>query len=250
MSSTPYIEPTVHVHSTFSEAKEFIDTYGPYYSWSEKTIVGVPEVVQSKRNLIVGEPGVGKTWFLQKVERHLANLGIPTRLIHLRDKSAMLLIDEFLRSESSPEAALFLDGLDEVQSHLFPSVLGKLDHISTARPDLSLFVTSRWVFANRQPASFPDYRFVTISPFTKEQVKRYLVEAGNEASAVEVFLARMTSFNHNMLVVQIPRYLSFVSEFLKKNGISSVESLSRNQLFEYFIYSKLDLVFCPINKWQ
>jgi hypothetical protein len=39
-----YIEPTLHIHSTLAEAKKFLDTYGPYYFWSAKTPVGIPDV--------------------------------------------------------------------------------------------------------------------------------------------------------------------------------------------------------------
>jgi len=48
------------------------------------------------------------------------------------------------------------------------------------------------------------------------------------------------SLSHNMLVIQIPRYLSLLDQ-LSKKGLSSVAQLSRNQIFEYFIYAKLDL---------
>jgi hypothetical protein len=65
-----YIEPTLHIHSTLAEAKEFLSTYGPYHFWSEKTPVGISDVAQGKRNLIIGEPGVGKTMLMSTLQEY------------------------------------------------------------------------------------------------------------------------------------------------------------------------------------
>ncbi len=78
------------------------------------------------------------------------------------------------------------------------------------------------MFANRHAASFSEYRIITISPFTNEEVKKYLVAAGQIAPEIDTFLAQLTSLGQNMLVIQIPRYLFLLSEYLAKNKIASV----------------------------
>jgi hypothetical protein len=49
------------------------------------------------------------------------------------------------------------------------------------------------------------------------------------------------SFGHDMLMVQIPRYLELVTQFLSEKKVFSVGLISRNALFEHFIYEKVDL---------
>ncbi len=116
-----YIEPTLHIHTTLAAAKEFYDTFGPHYFWSDKPRVGVPEVVQGKRNLIIGEPGIGKTLLLGKIQEYLNENGTQSKLIYLKEENPIALIDEFLRNNSPKEAALLLDGIwmrSEVASFL------------------------------------------------------------------------------------------------------------------------------------
>lgn len=236
-----YIRPTLHIHPNLGAAKEFSDTYGAYPYWSDKKSVGIPDAALGKRNLIIGEPGVGKTLLLTKIREHLNSSGLSTCLISLKDKDLSALLSKFLDTTGGQSKVLLLDGLDEVRGNLFPPVLQKIKEISDAQPEISVFLSSRSIFAYRYAAMFSDYRIITVSPFTQNQVTDYLVYAGNSRSEVEAFLQRFVSSNQNLLVIQIPRYLFLLSEFLKKNGIRSVERLSRNQLFEHFIYSKLDL---------
>ncbi len=237
-----YIEPTLHIHATLTEAKKFLDTYGSYYFLSDKENVGISDVAQGKRNLISGEPGVGKTELLHKLRDFLTGKGISNHLVDLKDSQSIGMIAEYLISSNGvADRALLLDGLDEVKGTLFPSMLEKIEGVSKAAPDLALYISSRSVFMSRYGSSFPDYRVVTISPFTQEQVKEYLVAEGHRPSEVDAFLGRIMSFSHNMLVVQIPRYLLLLSKFLSKKQISSVAQLSRNEIFEYFIYEKLQL---------
>ncbi|HXM92814.1 MAG TPA: hypothetical protein VOA64_00945 [Candidatus Dormibacteraeota bacterium] len=237
-----YIQPTLHVHSTLAEAKTFSDEFGPYYFWSEKTRVDISDIAQGKRNLIIGEPGVGKTLLMVKLDEFLNANGTPTCLIHLKHQNSINLIEQFLgNNEAASDLGLLLDGLDEVQGSLFPSVLEKIEDVSRTRSGITICVSSRSIFANRYTTSFPEYRVITISPFTYDQVKEYLIAGGHDDSEVGAFLDRVMSFSHNMLVIQIPRYLSLLNEFLAKKQINSVKHLSRNELFEYFIYAKLDL---------
>ena len=236
-----YIEPTLHVHSTLAAAKEFFDTFGPYSSWADKSVLGISEVAQGNRNLIIGEPGVGKTLLLGKVQEYLRQRNVSTRLIVLKDDTALASIDGFVSSTAPTQKALLLDGLDEVRGNLFPSILKKIEDVSRSQPDISLFVSSRSVFVNKHEGSFPEYRFVSISPFTRSQVRNYLIEAGHRTSDIDTFLDRVMSFNRSTLVIQIPRYLFLLNDYLVKNDIASVKEVFRNQLFEYFIYSKLEL---------
>jgi hypothetical protein len=236
-----YIRPTLHIHPNLAAAKEFSDTHGAYYFWSDKKSVGIPDAALGKRNLIIGDPGAGKTLLLTKIQEHLNSIGLSTCVISLKDKDLSDSLSRFLDATGGQSKVLLLDGLDEVQGNLFPPVLQKIKEISDAQPEISVFLSSRSIFAYRYAAMFSDYRIITVSPFTQNQVTDYLVEAGNSRNEVDAFLQRFVSSNQSPLVIQIPRYLFLLSQFLKENGIRSVERLSRNQLFEHFIYSNLDL---------
>lgn len=83
-------------------------------------------------------------------------------------------IDRFIDSPEVDSGVLLLDALDEVRSMLFTDVLKKIEAISTAKPTLPIHVSGRWVFISRYADAFGGYRFITISPFTYDQVRQYL----------------------------------------------------------------------------
>lgn len=236
-----YITPIIKLHSSFAEAKKFFDEFGGIELFRDEEKISISDVAQGKRNLIIGEPGVGKTKLLEKTKKHFDEKGTKTALIFLKERNAIEKIDEFLKEKIDGEKILFLDALDEVQSNIFPEVLQKIEKISKEYPDVAIYLSARWVFINKYANSFPNYRFVTISPFTQSQVREYLIAAGRSEEDVDILLHRIMPFNHRMLVIQIPRYLFFLNDFLEKKGINAAAQISRNELFEYFIYSKLEV---------
>ena len=238
-ASDVYVSPVLRVHSTFEQAKKFFDEEGPLAFFERGPSVRISDVVDGKRNLIVGEPGVGKTELIRKVEEHLRQQGLATGLVSLRDRDSLEKIDAFLASAA--RQAILLDGLDEVQSSRFPQVLQKIDAISRELPNLLIFISCRWVFISRYAVSFPDFRFISISPFTRAQVREYLSRLNHPSADIDELLNRVMSFGHQTLVIQIPRYLSYLERFLTDRGITAASAVSRNELFEYFIYAKLEL---------
>ena len=236
-----YITPITKVFSTYTEAKEFFTEYGGVSLFDVENRLKIADLAQGKRNLIVGEPGIGKTFLLQQIKEWLDKEGATTNLISLRQTGAIELIDEFLDKRIDGQKVLLLDALDEVRSSLFPSVLQKIEEVSKKCPELSIYLSSRWVFISRHATSFPEYRFITISPFTRDQVRKYLIAAGRSGADVDALLNRVMSFSHRMLVIQVPRYLSYLDDFLKLKGVDAAAQVSRNELFEHFIYSKLEL---------
>ena len=238
-SSNRYITPITKVHSTFDEAKKFYDEYGGISLFDDEKRLAIADLVHGTRNLIVGEPGIGKTELLKKIKDHLDGNRYSTELVSLRQADSISRIDAFL-STAGPKA-LLLDALDEIQSSRFPSVLKRIEEISTKYPDLPIYLSSRWIFVSKYAISFPEYRFITISPFTHDQVKEYLLAAGHSENDIDALWNRIMSFSHQTLVIQIPRYLFFLEDFLRKKGVDAAAAVSRNELFEYFIYSKLEL---------
>lgn len=58
---------------------------------------------------------------------------------------------------------------------------------------------------------------------------------------MSTLLDSVSAFSNPTNILRVPRYLSFLNSFLKKNNdVSAASRISRNELFEYFIYSSLD----------
>jgi hypothetical protein len=101
-----YVRPTLHIDPNLSAAKEFSDTYGAYHFWSGKKSAGIPDAALGKRNLIIGEPGVGKTFLLTKIQEHLNSIGFSTCLISLKDQNLSASLSQFLDATGGQSKAL------------------------------------------------------------------------------------------------------------------------------------------------
>lgn len=236
-----YIIPLTKIYSSFKELKEDVDKYGHSFVWGDDKPLQISDLAQGNRNLIVGEPGIGKTKLLDKFKEHHDSLGDKTCLVNLRIGDPLKDIERFVSEKTDSRKILLLDALDETRSAIFPEILQKLEDVSKTQSDIVIYLSSRLIFINKYFENFPSFRYIRILPFTAEQVKDYLVASGNQETDVNALLARIMQFSHGKLVVQVPRYLFFLEKFIKDKTIASVSKTSRNELFEYFIYSKLDI---------
>jgi predicted ATP-binding protein involved in virulence len=66
----------------------------------------IPDAAQGKRNLIIGEPGVGKTFLLTKIQEHLNSIGFSTCLISLKDQNLSASLSQFLDATGGQSKAL------------------------------------------------------------------------------------------------------------------------------------------------
>lgn len=236
-----YIFPILSIHSNFHEAREFHESGAivSYYKESTKPL-DLENLTQGKRNLIVGEPGIGKTSLLCSIDAYLKEKGYSTGFISLRQIDCKERIDVFLKDTPHP-GALLLDALDEIQSKNFTDVLKKIETVSQNNLDLPIYISSRWAFVTKYINSFPEYRFISVLPFSSEQVRKYLREKGHLDEQVSKLLERVSSFSNLTNILQVPRYLFFLNSYLEKsNDVAAASRISRNELFEYFIYSNLD----------
>lgn len=235
-----YIQPITKIYNSFNELNEDADKDG-YSLFFEDRILEVVDLAQGRRNLIVGEPGIGKTQLLKKIQKFHVDTGDKACFISLRSVNPIEQIDVFLEEESDNKKILLLDALDEVKSNIFPEVLQKIETISKDHPDLIIYLSSRLVFIRKYSISFPEYRFIKVLPFSTAQVRNYLMKTGNKESVVDPLIAQVMQFSHGRLVLQTPRYLSYLVAFIKNKNIDNVFQVSRSSLFEYFIDSKLEI---------
>ena len=64
-TSSPYITPLLKIFPNFSEAKDFLKDGGVIFFEDDEKNLEVVDLAQGHRNLIIGEPGIGKTELLK-----------------------------------------------------------------------------------------------------------------------------------------------------------------------------------------
>lgn len=234
-----YINPNIRVLSTLEEAAKSLGDGGAALSMFGVDTASLDDVVRGARNLIVGE--LGKTLLIEKLEDRFREQGERHLRVRLKDDRALAKARTFCRQSAGQPCRLMLDGLDEVSARAFPETLRTIEELSANYSGASIYLSSRWVFVRHYASSFPSYRFVVLLPFSRSQVRQYLSAEGCIDAEIDTLLGRVLSLDHPQLVVQIPRYLWYLTAFLKSKGADAASRVSRNELFEHFIYLKLDL---------
>jgi MoxR-like ATPase len=66
-----YIPPITKIHSISADAQEFFNKFGGHAWFDREEADNLDAILQGSRNMIVGEPGIGKTEMLKKMLEHL-----------------------------------------------------------------------------------------------------------------------------------------------------------------------------------
>lgn len=177
---------------------------------------------------------------MEKIQGALDESGYLTKFVALRSPESFKEIDAFISKRSAKPKALLLDALDEVSRSTFLDVLKKIEELSENHPDIAIYVSSRWVFMDKYSNSFGAYRFVAIKPFTPDQIKEYLSSGMRPVTDVDEMFRHAMQF-HGRVIIQIPRYLFLFEKYMEGKPAAAVQDISRNDLFEHFIYSKLEI---------
>lgn len=235
-----YITPITEIASSFKEAKDRFSKFGHHLFYDEIPIP-ITDLTKGTRNMVIGEPGIGKTELMKKLKENLDTEGFKTIFLQLRFSNSIDEIKNFLKSKSKKPKAIFLDALDESPRPIFQNILKKISEVSDKHPDLSIYISSRWVFMEKYAESFSDYRFIIIKPFTTDQIREYLLHSSKtKPEEINKLFQHITGF-HSKTIIQIPRYLFLFKEYITDKAISEIQNISRNELFEHFIYNKLSL---------
>ena len=241
-----YIQPRTKVYASLEESKDDFDKYGDFaFSFfHDKAPLPFEEYAKFSRNLIVGEPGIGKTALLEKLQVYHDGLGHKTYFVKLGSVNPSQQIDECLADtvEKGKQKVLLLDALDEARATNLPGLLPKIEAVSKEHPEIIIHLSARWIFINKYSTHFPGYRFIVILPFSQAQVRQHLLAIRKYSEKeVDALLGRLMQFSHGQLVLQVPRYLLLLEKFIDEKSIAEVEDISRNELFEYFIYHELKI---------
>ncbi len=251
-TSTNYIIPQIRILHSFEDARSKLETYGGFDldDEGEKTL---EDYFIFPRTFVVAEAGYGKTRLLQELVSCYKRNGKVSIYADLKKLSPSGDLGDFIKSQAdrrinlskiSDHDKLFicLDALDEVRQEYFSGVVEKIKDFASKYHKVNLVISSRWHFFQKYQELFIDldFRYAHISPFSLDKVRLYLKQKSLSEENINKLLDSL-QFSHRDLIIQTPRYLELLVGYIKEKGIKDVGSLTRSDLFEHFIYKKLEI---------
>ncbi|MDO8498087.1 MAG: NACHT domain-containing protein, partial [bacterium] len=207
------------------------------------------------RTFVIAEPGYGKTRLLQELSITCRSLGKKSLFVDLKKSINQQSLIDYLRTcidelegskqfkiVNSEDIILCLDGLDEVKQDNFTETITKIKTFSKLYPKVLIALSCRWHFFEKYQELFvdTDFKYLRIYPFSVENIRKYLKQASLLDGDIDKLINSL-QFRHRNLIIQTPRYLEFLFTYIKEKGIKDIGNITRTDLFEHFIYQKLDL---------
>ena len=229
-----------------------------YYNESIREAT-IEELFNVKRFMVIAEPGYGKTRLLKEIvlrskscqlnayfvdAKKIAS-SIEETLKRCTPLDAPAISEEELQTKrlfSNTEQVqldehtlICIDALDEVPFHLLSELLENIELFLNKYPNIRLFLSCRTHHLKKIDYDLPRLKlqFLQLYPFTGEQIGQYLNQDISE-------IYRKTKVKDLLDFIAIPRYLYYFSQLLKTSSVEAISKLSRQELFENFVYRKLD----------
>ena len=261
-----YIYPNIKRYSSFEEVINEEPTYA-FWGIGKGSTINFGELFSYKRVFIVAEPGYGKTRLLKELIIRASKLGQRGIFIDLKrvkgglerfilekipvmdcvseylniQKSTLFKTDNFALKNNN-RTVVCLDALDEVKLGNFSNIVDEIKAFSKKYRNISIFISSRYHHFKKYKELFVDtnFEYIKIEPFTRAQVYAYFEKEGINREAVDK-VVHLLEFRDRNLVIQTPRYLEMMALWVKNKGIENLIELTKTDLFEWFIYNKLDI---------
>ncbi|MDP8226946.1 MAG: hypothetical protein P9L89_04815 [Candidatus Celaenobacter polaris] len=254
-NNSTYIPPAIKFYSSFDEALSADPEWDQYLfdkkeKWEFKDLFNLP------RTFVVAEPGYGKTRLLREIVSRASNngkkaIGLDSKKIietnvkefilnQLKDASTVKSDGFELKNEEN--IIICFDALDEVKLENFSLTVEKIKAFLAEYKKITAIISCRWHFFRKHKALFAnlDFRYARIFPFSTEQVKLYLQRNKISHENIEEIFDKL-SFRGRDLVIQTPRYLELLLSLIKDRGIENISAITKTNLFEFFIYKKLEI---------
>lgn len=256
---TPYICPSISTYSKFDELLN--SRKDAKFSWmfrekKDRTKEGiVKKIFDRQKNLILSEPGYGKTRLLLEIKENLIKSGHKVVFSELKyfthEKSLEAFTIEQARLQGisldslTDDLVLCYDALDEVRQDSFFELVRQLKLFFEKYKNIKIILSCRLLFYQKYPVFESDnFSYVFIDNFDFDDVRQYLASVLIENGARVFSDAEIDSIVYDFKepnwesIILIPRYVEKFVEFRQSNpGLKP----TRSSLYDFFVNERLEI---------
>lgn len=249
----PYISPKAKIHESFEKAEKDRDKYGYLHLGDDVTEALSNDVIKS-RSFILAEAGYGKSRLLEEAAKKMSAQQESAIVIDLKlfAQSGFASLIDYIENKNSAlkthivktplKVLVCLDGLDEVKASDFDITVDRMKDFIDSYPRISILISCRWHFYKKRASDFNglDFSVVSLMPFDGDEISKFLSLHNISERDKEGILDTLSSPGRD-LIIKTPRYLELLVGYIKEKGFTKASELNRAELFDYFIYHRLNL---------
>lgn len=251
----------------YKDIGHFSETFKEDYSFyldEQKTKPDFVELYNSKYLIVVAEPGYGKTRLfkelvLQANENSFKVFFIDAKQIKnsiIESINKCKIIEKNISEEKLQKKIYFcnqeeytldnrtiicLDALDELPFSNLYSFLEQVEEFILNNPVVKVFLSCRTHHLNKieYDLSNISFEYISLDKFYGKQVFDYLESRNIDKKTINE-IEKKSKLGNLFEFLEVPRYLYYFSELIKDKNINEIINLSRVEIFEHFIYRKID----------
>ena len=251
-----FVKPRTRMFNSLEDLRKHKDEDEIWSFLDRCKETSIEVLFDNRLSLLIGEPGFGKTYLLQRIVR-LAEVQkskgaifaalrsfipgdtIETIVTRQSDQLDAIKTASF-KLQNSNNIIVCLDGLDEIRQDLFSEAVERIKEFLGKYRNISLILSCRLAYYRKCPVfEGKEFKIIKLYPFTLENAREYLQKGNIDKEKVESIFKKL-EFQNRPLIIQVPRYLSLLVEYINSNPDVDLSQISRSELFEYFIYKKLE----------
>lgn len=232
-----------------------------FYTYNNKGItqISFQEIYDYKYLMIVAEPGHGKTRLLKElvirgndkniyfIDTKKITTTFQENIKKAKKISSDINEDNLLKEsifsntdekELGDNSTLCLDALDELPFDKIESFFDIIEKFIEEYPNVKVIISCRTHHLKRLSYNLEKlpFEYIILDRFSKYQVIEYI----DTELYGKITTLNSSKFDELLNFLEIPRYLYYFCKLLESKKIEDVLNLSRFDLFDHFIYRKLD----------
>ncbi|MBD3341460.1 MAG: hypothetical protein GF353_20315 [Candidatus Lokiarchaeota archaeon] len=249
--SSFYIKPQLGIYSNFDAAfnpeAEILD-YHRNMNWDFDVFF------KYQKYFVLAKPGLGKTELLKNIESHSGKFNKECIYIDckkIRGDSIESYISKQINDikslnitkiVNSENILICFDALDEIKYDDFSKRIEYLKSFIDKYDKIRILISCRRHYFAKHKTLFQgyDFHFVRIFSFDTRELNQYLTHFSLSHKDIEKIIT-LFSRSDAELILKVPRYLFLLTSYIEKNSIDNIGKITRADLFEHFIYSKLEI---------
>lgn len=241
----------------------FNNNYTSYFD-EKKTELDFDKLYNSKYLMLVTEPGYGKTRLFKELvlkanENDVKVFFIDAKQIKTSIKESIekcKVIESNIPEEKlqkkiylcnkedyilDAKTIICLDALDELPFSNLYSFFEQIEEFTIDNPNVKVFLSCRTHHLNKIEYDLSNipFEFITLDKFYGKQVFDYLKNRDINIETIEK-IEEKTKLGNLFDFLSVPRFLYYFSELIQNKNIEEIINLSRSEIFEDFIYRKID----------